>query len=167
MRWQISVITLCLLLLAADGTPRQPRVLFFHASWCNPCHAALDDDKENSFPKWLRASGWTVGVSIRDHVQLVDIDQRHDLQELYGVTTIPAMVLVDGKKNSPIPYTGRQSLVDLFKPKAEYVPVVGQHSHVCSRCRTEWWHGAEAANNIRAHNCPKCGAFQYVVSQQR
>lgn len=43
------------------------------------------------------------------------------------------------------------------------VATVGKHSHKCSRCNVEWWHGAEAANNPRAHNCPRCGRAEFVV----
>lgn len=162
----VMALVLCTA-LASGEPPREPRVLFFHASWCAPCHQAIDDDKPNSFPKWLRASGWHVGTSMTDHVQLVDVDQRQDLVEIYGVTTIPAMVLIDGKVHKPVPYTGRQSLTALFEKPKPAAPVAkhdGKHSHTCNGCGTTWRHGPEAAFNPRAHNCPSCGRYQNVIS---
>lgn len=162
MKTLAALLMLCSVGVALDQ-PREPRAFFFMAEWCQPCHAALDD-----FPAWLEASGWSVGDSIRDHIQIVDVDRRADLAEAYGVTQVPSMILIDGGKHSVVPYTGRKSLTDLFEKKTQTVnkTVVanpGLHSHKCNRCGTVWQHVTGAAN--ASHNCPKCGKLQYDVHQ--
>jgi DNA-directed RNA polymerase subunit RPC12/RpoP len=139
--------------------PRYPRVIFFHADYCEPCRVAMKD-----FTPWLRQSGWQVDDTDRAHVQLMDATDNK-----FGVERIPAMVLLtdDGKHSKPVPYTGRQSLLKMFDPPTvKQSLTVRQHSHKCGRCSTEWWHGPEAANNPRAHNCPKCGKAEFVVHRE-
>lgn len=100
--------------LAMAQGPRYPRVIFFDAEWCGPCRIALDGP--GGFRKWLEASGWIIDGSDRAHVQLVDIDRRADLAELHGIRQIPCLLLVDGNKNSIVPYTGRDSITRLLSP---------------------------------------------------
>lgn len=33
----------------------------------------------------------------------------------------------------------------------------GDHSHLCPRCRHEFWHGSASFGNARDHHCPACG----------
>ena len=33
----------------------------------------------------------------------------------------------------------------------------GDHSHLCPRCRTEWWHGSGSFGRANDHHCPACG----------
>lgn len=147
-----------------EPKPRYPRVVFLTGKSCPPCKAALRD-----FPDWLRKSGWQVDETQRAHVQIVSVEEREDLAVLYSVKMVPAMVLLtdDGKHSPPVVYTGRASLTRMFEPKPKPVArVAARHSHKCDRCSTEWWHGAEAASNPRAHNCPRCGREEFVVHRE-
>ncbi len=155
---------------------RFPRVLFFHASWCNPCHVALDENpvKTNfGCRKWMESGGYEFGESPRSHVQLVDVDKHPELVKRYHVGQIPAIVLLTGDdaKARAVSYAGRQSIVDLFYPPAKSHHIAGagkmagrqvvQHAHQCGRCGFKWWHGAENNGHRNAHVCAKCGAVQY------
>jgi hypothetical protein len=67
----------------------------------------------------------------------------------------------------------------LFRPTGKYAPVIVEpanpvtptkpteqsdlHSHLCSRCRHEWWH--DPRKGPVSHNCPKCGREQYVINR--
>lgn len=59
------------------------KVIRFYASWCRPCHTY-----EPVFKK--------IVVSERnlDHEEF-DVDQRPDLAELYGVTSLPTTIIVN------------------------------------------------------------------------
>lgn len=152
--WLMLAVVWLFLPSLANGQdhPRYPRVVFVTGKSCPPCKAALKD-----FPPWLRKSGWQVDETSRAHVQIVSIEEREDLVELFGVSLVPAMVLLtdDGKHSKPVTYTGRKSLLRMF-----------EHSHLCTHCNVEWWHGAEAASNPRAHNCPRCGRAEFVVHRE-
>ncbi|MBS0202315.1 MAG: thioredoxin family protein [Planctomycetes bacterium] len=113
MRILLACLLMCAISSPAESGERRPRVLFFHAEWCSPCRKALNGP--DSFPEWLRRSGWQVDESIRAHVQLVDVDNRNDLVTIYGVSQIPAMVLIDDVSSAPVLYTGRASLIGMFK----------------------------------------------------
>lgn len=54
------------------------QLLFFHASWCGPCK------RMTPFMRTMR------------NVVDVDIDQRPDLKDKYGVTSIPVVVVLRG-----------------------------------------------------------------------
>lgn len=101
---------------APQGLPeRTPRIVFFHAKWCQPCQAALHGT--NEFPGWLRQAGWRVDESDRAHLQLVDVDAHPDVASRHGVRMLPAMVLIvrDERDNvsstKPVVYSGRASIV--------------------------------------------------------
>ncbi len=113
MKTLIACLVIAMAMESAASEPRQPRVLFFHASWCVPCEQALKGPE--AFPDWLRRSGWEVDESTRSHVQLVNVDDRNDLVTIYGVRRIPAMVLIDGVHSGPVMYTGRASLIGMFR----------------------------------------------------
>lgn len=116
---------------AAIAKPRYPRILFFHAKWCKPCHVALDGP--NSFPDWLKASGYQVDDTDRAHVQLVDFDANPELARKHGITRLPSIVLLRGENDfSPASdYAGRQSIIDLFdtlkNPPAAASPTINHH----------------------------------------
>ena len=57
---------------------------YFTASWCSPCQRW----KANELPR-LRASGWT-----KEWLTTVDIDRNGELKNKYGITTVPAFVVV-------------------------------------------------------------------------
>lgn len=97
-----------MVLLFAAEQPRIPRAMFFTATWCGHCKPALTQLRDH-------AKGWDIGESVRDHVQVVDIDRRADLAELHGVTQIPCVMLVDGQNHKPVPYQGPWSVYGLFR----------------------------------------------------
>ena len=94
--------------LFANDQPRIPRAYFFTAKWCPRCQPALSQLRTH-------ATGWQIGASVRDHVQVIDIDQRADLAELHAVTMIPSVMLVDGGHNRPVVYQEPGSVYGLFK----------------------------------------------------
>jgi len=152
---------------ASEIKPRESRVLIFTAKYCPHCHKIADGD--DGFRKWLVDAGWSVGDGPENHIQIVDVEQRADLQERYKIESIPCMIRLDGSKVSAIhPYIGRKSLADLLtkdvaSAKTVAKPKAGQHSHTCGRCGYRWYHGSESFGNPNAHRCAKCGAFQYVI----
>jgi thiol-disulfide isomerase/thioredoxin len=73
----------------AQAKAAEERILFFTASWCEPCkpiHA-------NLLPA-LTAKKWSVGNGPENDVQVVDADLHPDLVARYGVTELPTMVFV-------------------------------------------------------------------------
>lgn len=67
-------------------------------------------------------------------------------------------------------WPGLPALLKAFeaKPAGLGVPVPlaavsWQHSHTCRTCNVRWFHGAEAAGNPAAHNCPRCGRVQREI----
>jgi thiol-disulfide isomerase/thioredoxin len=98
---------------AAALGPREPRLLFFMADWCGPCHAGM-----NQFIPWCKPSGYVIDETDRAHIQLVNVDKRPDLVKKYGVVSIPAVVLVDGEgDHKPVTFTTKEAMVGLFFQK--------------------------------------------------
>lgn len=157
------LVAFLLLLSASFAEDRPGRLIFFHASWCTPCVEALEGPQQ--FPDWLRASGWKVGVGTENHVQLVDIDRRDDLKTIYHVESVPSMVVVGGD-GTVHPYTGRKSMIDLLPTASVSTGKPGQHSHLCTNCGTEWWHGDSSLGSVPAHRCPNCGVIEWRKHQQ-
>lgn len=142
---------------AAATEPRIPRVIAFVSANCPPCKTALGNGP-TSFPLWLAEAGWDVGSDDRSHVQIVDVDANPALADQFFVTTVPAVVLVDGTKRRAIPYRDRQTIVDLLKPQVSAKPHtvnVGRHSHTCPRCNVTWSHND--GDPRASHTCPSCG----------
>lgn len=108
------LILLCSVCHAQE--PRTNRVLFFTADYCQPCKDALSGT--NQFVQWLRDAGWKIGVEDWNHIQVIDIEQRTDLAEVYGVEFTPAMVRLGGNEK-PVAYLNRQSLVNLLPKEAK------------------------------------------------
>lgn len=52
------------------------------------------------------------------------------------------------------------------RPTTAHAAIVGEHSHRCSRCGTEWSHGADSYGSVAAHSCPSCGAVTWAVAHQ-
>jgi thiol-disulfide isomerase/thioredoxin len=101
----------------ADGE-RKHRVLFFTATWCQPCRAALDGPQ--SLTKWLSNAGWVCGESVSCHLQIIDIDKRADLAERYGVTQIPCVVVLGGENaTQPVSYTSREAFAELISNRRQ------------------------------------------------
>lgn len=103
---------------ATVANPRVPRILFFHANWCLPCKQQLEGN--NAFPDYFRKSGFVVDSTDRAHIQLVDVDTHQDLVKEYGVSQIPAVVLidrVDGKviHSPPIASEGTKTILEVLK----------------------------------------------------
>ncbi len=147
---------------ATASTPRIPRIIAFVSANCPPCRVALGPQ---GFPQWLAEAGWDVGSDDRSHVQIVDVDANPALAEQYFVSTVPAVVLVDGTKRKAVAYRDRNTIVDLLKsPQVAANPHtvnVGVHSHRCSRCGYSWSH--RDGDPRATHVCAKCGRTQYVI----
>ena len=148
----------------ADETSgeRTPRVLFFTARWCPVCAPAIDGD--DGFRSYFAKSGWLIGSSVRDHIQIVDIDQRSDLADIYHVDQVPAVMLVDGTKRKAIPYRDRNTIIDLLRPQVAAKPHtvnVGVHSHKCRHCGFSWSH--RDGDPGATHVCAKCGRTQTII----
>lgn len=148
----------------ATEKPREPRVLVFTADWCP--HCKFEPGTPADFKTKLGASGWQVGESQRDHVQVINIDQRADLAETYGVVSVPCCVLVDGKEmHKPVPYKDWTSITELVKTtvvKAQATVSIRQHEHVCAHCGNAWWH--QDSSSREAHRCSNCGRMQFDQS---
>jgi predicted RNA-binding Zn-ribbon protein involved in translation (DUF1610 family) len=41
-----------------------------------------------------------------------------------------------------------------------------QHSHLCPKCGTEWWHTEGVGDYRAAHTCPNCGTFVKQINRQ-
>ena len=143
---------------SAPQGPRYPRLLFCYAKWCGACKPVLDNLRP-----WLEAAGWSVGVTERDHLQLVDVDERPDLA--VGVSQLPMLVLLrpDGSKKfmsanrqeilaefseqkaagdaaAPTPYDEILRVLDLLpKPQVGFVDFgCGENARWCV-CAAEKW----------------------------
>lgn len=60
----------------------------------------------------------------------------------------------------------KQSETAASKQAVAMKSTAGLHSHRCSACGAEWWHGSESFGNANAHKCPKCGKIEYTVHRQ-
>ena len=75
--------------------PREPlaagrvRLLYFTAAWCPACRA---NDRTLAA---LDAAGWQIGPQETGHIQTIDVDAQPALVRRYGVTTIPAWILLE------------------------------------------------------------------------
>lgn len=91
--------------------PRQPRIILFTATWCEPCQRMKKDCFE-----WLKAAGWQVDSSDRAHLQVIDIDENPILTKAYGIDSIPTLLLIsDDKVIDRSAYFGRKTFGDMLK----------------------------------------------------
>ena len=72
---------------------RSRRVLVFHATWCGPCERLV----RNELPH-LKQKGWQIGEAPSNHIQMLDADRNPSLMNRYGVSSLPALVLIDEGK---------------------------------------------------------------------
>ena len=76
---------------------KQPTVLFFHASWCPTCKAAMKDLEANV----SMLEGYTVYIT--------DYDTTGELQEKYGVTYQHTFVQIDSTGSALAKWNGGAS----------------------------------------------------------
>jgi Thioredoxin len=73
--------------------PRRKRLLYFTASWCAACRG------NDATLRVLKSRGWQIGPGEENHIQIVDLDARPDLQARYAVRGVPTWVLIeDGRE---------------------------------------------------------------------
>jgi len=61
--------------------------------------------------------------------------------------------------------TGKYSVVKAVTPSKPVTKTEQSdlHSHLCSRCKHEWWH--DPTRGPVSHNCPKCGREQWTINR--
>ncbi len=72
----------------------------------------------------------------------------------------------DDRPRAPIPRAPLPSpvIVEPAKPATPAKPEQSDlHSHLCSRCRHEWWH--DPRKGPVSHDCPKCGREQWIINR--
>ena len=98
-------MTLAALVLAvialppAEGSPSEPLLLDFHASWCGPCKTmrpAIDKLAKAGYP-----------------IKSVDIDQSPELARRYKIEGVPAFVIVDDSGAELARTTGAQPAAEI------------------------------------------------------
>jgi len=74
---------------------RKFRALYFTADWCGPCRGI------HSKFEWLKNSGWTIGDSPDNHIQVVDIDEHPELWSKYAPddNSVPWVVAIDENRS--------------------------------------------------------------------
>ena len=80
----MKAIVLVLSLLPPAATPPKHTILFFTATWCPPCHQMKAETLSN--------------VSLPGHeLRIIDVDRDSRLGASYGISSIPAYVVLNGK----------------------------------------------------------------------
>ena len=82
---------------AMMSAAEQPTVLFFHASWCPTCKAAMKDLEANV----SKLKGYTIYIT--------DYDTTEELQKKYGVTYQHTFVQIDSEGNAITVWNGGAS----------------------------------------------------------
>ena len=131
---------------AATG---RPVVLHFFATWCGPCQTM--EEKVLEKPAVLARLGGAGVVGVR-----VDIDEREDLAEEYGVTALPADVFLNADGSvltravgpaDAAGFAGRLARV------AAHRPAENAADHLeCPPCDPE--DPEEALEKLARHRCP-------------
>ena len=148
-------------------TPAAPVVslVVVGAEWCGPCRATH------------RNLAGAKGVRFLDFDK--DAAEVRRLWNGFSPKVLPAYVLT--RDDAPVfwwsgfiatPENAAAMLAYQPKPaapRATAAPAqeLHRHSHKCPNpaCGFEWWHDERTATDPKAHNCPKCGAYQNVVNR--
>ena len=85
---------------AESDKAKEKRILLFTANWCGPCQAMKGDLKNpertpDAPCARLMKTGWKVGKTDSDHIQIVDVDADPQLSERYRVESLPTLVLIE------------------------------------------------------------------------
>ena len=92
--------------ILASSTKDMPAFIEFYADWCPPCIAM----EENTYPDPRVVS------ELRDFVAIkVDTQKRIDIENRYGITYYPTVVLLDPKGKEITRYTGYLGPEDMVK----------------------------------------------------
>lgn len=173
---------------ATKPTNKGRELLYFGASWCASCPAAI-----------ARLGGLT------KQIVYVDCSTDDTLAKMFGVHAYPTLIAIDdGLKADGLHTEGNSvgsylaakwlgtSATAYQKPgtirafdtqtgnwikptttakaapvKTYFAPMIhgsvgsGMHTHTCRNCGTAWSHGSASSGNQAAHTCPNCGRVEW------
>lgn len=84
---------------AADGKPRNPRVLFLIEKNCERCEQELSRlRKPGGDFESMRSLGWKIGTEPDNHIQIVDRESVPELVEKLNTQEYPAVACIEGEE---------------------------------------------------------------------